>query len=71
MVSTSHTTTERIGGVTMPRMTEEEANWWLSPFACLSPLFFDYMLEHPKKDNETFEDFMHNFTVHITDKNNK
>jgi len=37
----------------------------------LSPLFFDYMLEHPKKHDETFENFMHNFTVYITDKKNK
>jgi len=28
----------------------------------ISPLFFDYMLERPKKNEETFEDYLHDFT---------
>jgi len=31
----------------------------------LSPSFFDYMLEYPKKYDETFEDYLQNFTKHV------
>jgi len=33
----------------------------------LSPLFFDYLLTHPKKQDETFEKYMNDFACTLTD----